>query len=248
MKIIYIIMIACIMACQSPKKESSDTSLLPETSETAPQEKVIFNGKDFDGWKNHGGGKFFVENGVIIGEAAMGFPNSFLATEDMYQDFEMEVDVLIDPLLNSGIQIRSNTYAQETKTMRWGGRFKDDGTKDMQERTWEAGRFWGYQVEIDPNENGWSAALYEEGGRGFIHSPSETEEASGAFKPNEWNHLRIKAVGDYFQTWLNGVLVADVHDDFTKTGYIGLQLHGIGKNEEKIGQKVRWKNIKLTVL
>ena len=48
------------------------------------------------------------------------------------------------------------------------------------------------------------------------------------------------------QTWLNGVPIADVHDDMTPTGYIALQLHGIGNNTEKIGQKVRWRNIILT--
>jgi len=41
------------------------------------------------------------------------------------------------------------------------------------------------------------------------------------------------------------VPVADVHDDDQASGYIALQLHGIGKNKEKIGQKVRWSNIRL---
>lgn len=50
------------------------------------------------------------------------------------------------------------------------------------------------------------------------------------------------------QTWLNGVSIADVNDDLTPTGYIALQLHGIGRNEEKVGQKVRWRNIKLVDL
>ena len=38
-----------------------------------------------------------------------------------YADFELEVDSKVDPLLNSGIQIRSNTYENETTTVRWGG-------------------------------------------------------------------------------------------------------------------------------
>ncbi|MDP4680858.1 MAG: DUF1080 domain-containing protein [Cyclobacteriaceae bacterium] len=248
MRTIYSVILLSLLSCQGNKKEAVDETAKAPVETSTTQEKKIFNGTNLDGWKNYGGGKFSVEEGAIVGEAAMGFPNSFLATEDMYQDFELEIDFMIDSLLNSGIQIRSNTYPNETKTMRWGGRFKDDGSKDIIERTWEAGRFWGYQVEIDPNENGWSGALYEEGGRGFLHSPSDTQEASTAFKPNEWNHFRIKAVGDHFQTWLNGTAVVDMNDDFTKTGYIALQLHGIGKEEKKIGQKVQWKNIKLTVL
>ncbi len=208
----------------------------------------LFDGKSLEGWQNFGGGKFFVEDGAIVGEAAPNLPNSLLATEKMYGDFELQVDFKIDPLLNSGIQIRSHVYDKETTTIRWGGRFKEDGSKDVRERTWEAGRFWGYQIEIDPTDRGWSGTLYEEGARGFLHTPGENEEAKRAFKQGEWNHFRIIANGDRFQTWLNGVPVADVRDDDQASGYIALQLHGIGKNLEKIGQKVRWRNIRLKPL
>ena len=247
MKIYYLLVVLGLFACQSSKKENMNRNSDSVNQEGKFKEVILFDGKTLEGWKNYGGGKFYVEDGAIVGEAASGLPNSFLATEEIYENFELELDMLIDTLLNSGIQIRSNTYEQETKTIRWGGVFNPDGTKDVKERTWEAGRFWGYQVEVDPRPDGWSAAIYEEGGRGFLHSPSETQEASGAFKLDDWNHFRIKAIGDHLQTWLNGVPVADIHDNLTKTGYIALQLHGIGKHKEKIGQKVRWKNIKLTV-
>ncbi|MFY0650549.1 MAG: DUF1080 domain-containing protein [Cyclobacteriaceae bacterium] len=247
MKAFNLIFVLLMFACQAKKDTPKESDAPKGQKETVSTETVIFDGTSLDGWKNYGGGKFFVEDGAIVGEAAMGFPNSFMATEKMYQDFELEVDVLIDSLLNSGIQIRSNVYPVETKTIRWGGRFKEDGSKDVKERTWEAGRFWGYQVEIDPS-SGWSATLYEEGGRGFLHTPGVKEDALDAFKKGEWNHFRIRVKGDHFQTWLNGVAVADLNDDFTKTGYIALQLHGIGKNEKKIGQKVRWKNFKLVEL
>ena len=241
-KSIYLPAFILLVACGS---DNRDTSTADKES---LGEVVLFDGKSLDGWKNYGGGKFFVEDGAIVGEAALKLPNSFLATETMYEDFDLQVEVLIDSLLNSGVQIRSNTYEKETKTIRWGGRFKDDGTKDVAERTWEAGRFWGYQVEIDPTDRAWSASLYEEGGRGFLHTPGEDKAAMEAFRPGEWNHFRVVAKGDHIQTWLNGVPVADVHDNLTKTGYIALQLHGIGSNEEKIGQKVRWRKFKLTRL
>lgn len=208
----------------------------------------LFDGKSLDGWQNFGGGKFYVENGAIVGEAAPLLPNSFLATEKMYGDFELEVEFKIDPLLNSGIQIRSHVYEQETTTVRWGGRFKADGSKDVKDRVWEKGRFWGYQIEIDPTDRGWSGTLYEEGARGFLHTPGQDEAARKAFKAGEWNHFRIIANGDHFQTWLNGVPVADLHDDDQASGYIALQLHGIGNSKDKIGEKVRWRNIRLKVL
>ena len=218
------------------------------SNESASKAVDLFDGKTLSGWQNFGGGKFFVENGEIVGETAPILPNSFLATEKMYGDFELEVEFLVDPLLNSGIQIRSHVYEEETTTIRWGGRFKADGTKDVRERVWEKGRFWGYQVEIDPTERAWSGTLYEEGARGFLHTPGENEEGMKAFKPNEWNHFKIVAKGDHFQTWLNGVQVADVHDDDQASGYIALQLHGIGNNKQKVGKQVRWRNIKLTEL
>ena len=215
------------------------------SSNSTTESVELFNGSDLEGWQNFGGGKFYVEDGAIVGESAPDLPNSFLATKEMYDDFELEVEFWVDPLLNSGIQIRSHTYPEETTTIRWGGRFKDDGTKDVKERVWERGRFWGYQIEIDPTERAWSGTVYEEGGRGFLHTPGESEVAKKAFKPEQWNHFRIIANGDHFQTWLNGVPVANMHDDLMSSGYIALQLHGIGKNLEKSGKRVIWRNIRL---
>ena len=213
--------------------------------DTSSEYVDLFNGSDLEDWQNFGGGKFYVEDGTIVGESAPDLPNSFLATKEMYDDFELEVEFWVDPLLNSGIQIRSHTYPEETTTIRWGGRFKDDGTKNVRDRVWEKGRFWGYQIEIDPTERAWSGTIYEEGGRGFLHTPGENEVAKKAFKPEQWNHFRIIANGGHFETWLNGVPVANMHDELTGSGYIALQLHGIGKNLEKSGKKVIWRNIRL---
>ena len=215
----------------------------------APEFVDLFDGKTLDGWTVNGGGNFYVADGMIVGESMPALPNSFLHTDQPYDNFELELEIKIDPLLNSGIQIRSGTYATETKTPRWGGLLNPDGTKaDVRERVWEAGRYWGYQVEIDPTDRGWSGALYEEGGRGFLHTPGETATVREAFKPAEWNHVRVIANGDHLQTWINGVPIADVHDSLTATGTIALQLHGIGKSVEKIGQKVRMRNVRLKAL
>ena len=68
-------------ACSKPGNESTPIEL--------------FNGTNLDGWQNFGGGKFFVEDGLIIGEAAPGFPNSFLATNELYGDFELNLEFKI---------------------------------------------------------------------------------------------------------------------------------------------------------
>lgn len=215
-------------------------------SEQADEFVDLFDGQTLNGWENHGGGNFYVADGAIVGEAVPGLPNSFLHTDRPYANFELNLEIKIDSLLNSGIQIRSGVYAEETTTMRWGGKVNEDGSKaDVRERVWEAGRYWGYQVEIDPTERGWSGALYEEGARGFLHTPQDNH---AALKLPEWNQFRIIANGDHFQTWINGMPIADVHDSATATGTIALQLHGIGKDTKKIGQKVRMRNVRIKEL
>lgn len=56
-----------------------------------------------------------------MGEAITGLPNTFLHTREKYQNFELEFDVKLDTVLNSGVQIRSNIYEKDTETIRWGG-------------------------------------------------------------------------------------------------------------------------------
>lgn len=210
----------------------------------AAKEARLFDGRTLDGWQNFGGGHFYVEDGAIVGETKPGLPNSFLATKERYANFDLTLEFKIDARLNSGIQIRSDVYAKPAKTVRWGGTLAEDGSRITKEMTWEKGRFWGYQVEIDPTERAWTGAIYEEAGRGFLHLPAPTT----TYRPGQWNRLRVIARGNHLQTWINGVPVAEVRDDLTANGYIALQLHGIGKSNEKAGLKVYWRDIVLKPL
>jgi N-acetylglucosamine-6-phosphate deacetylase len=49
------------------------------------------------------------------------------------------------------------------------------------------------------------------------------------------------ANGDHIQTWINGKRICDLKDDMTASGFIALQVHGIGKRDEK--WQVKWRNI-----
>lgn len=51
--------------------------------------------------------------------------------------------------------------------------------------------------------------------------------------------------GDAIRTWLNGVPTADILDNADATGFIALQVHGIGNNAAMEGKTVRWKNIRI---
>ena len=208
----------------------------------------IFNGSNLNGWLNYGGGKFYVENNCIVAEAITGLPNTFLHTEKKYQNFELQFDVKLDTVLNSGVQIRSNIYQNDTETVRWGGRFDQEGQKDLKNIIRKAGTFWGYQIEIDPTSRAWSGAIYEEAGRGFLHTPGINQKVKSAFKPLDWNHYKIRVKDNHIQSWVNGVIIGDVYDDLTDDGYIALQLHSIGKNKIRANKKIRWKNLSLKEL
>ena len=86
-----------------------------------------------------------------------------------------------------------------------------------------------------------------EGRWGRWHDSLESKpEAQTAFKDNEWNHYRIEAQGDHIRSWINEVPCADFHDSTDKTGFIGLQVHGIKKDTGPY--EVRWKNVRIREL
>jgi len=72
-----------------------------------------------------------------------------------------------------------------------------------------------------------------------------SKQGNEIFKNNDWNHLRIEAVGDSIKTYLNGVLCAHLNDSMTPKGFIGLQVHQIGTHSGAAGAQIRFKNIRL---
>src|SRR5436305_9737177 len=83
----------------------------------------MFDGKTLNGWEVcNGSATYTIENGVITGTTAKGSPNSFLCTKKEYGDFVLEFDVMTDPALNSGVQIRSHRYPAETTVTVFNGK------------------------------------------------------------------------------------------------------------------------------
>ncbi len=182
---------------------------------------ALFDGNSLDGWQQRGGkATYSVENGAIVGASAPNTPNSFLCTKTNWDDFELELEFQVDPQLNSGIQIRTNSLPE-----------------------YHNGRVHGYQVEIDPSDRGWSGGIYDEGRRGWLATLSGNTAARYAFRGGEWNRFRIVAIGDSIRTWINGVPAADLVDSKTAKGFIGLQVHSVGERTDPL--KVRWRNIRL---
>src|SRR5438128_1041 len=89
-------------------------SLLAATALAADGWQPLFDGKTLDGWEVKGGtAKYKAEDGMIVGATTEGSLNTFLC-KGPQSDFELELDVLCDKPLNSGIQIRSHVYEKDT--------------------------------------------------------------------------------------------------------------------------------------
>jgi len=199
----------------------------------------LFDGKTLNGWSVHSGfAKYHVEDDAIVGTTVKGSPNTFLCTDREYGDFVLEFEVLLDPELNSGVQIRSK-IAESEKVFVFNGR---DGKP--QTRTAPPDRVYGYQVEIATRKSGSSGSIYDEARRAFMLASTRSDPAaSKAFKDGQWNKFRIECKGDNIKTWINDVPCVDLRDGMTPRGIIGLQVHGIPKDTGPY--QVRWRNIRI---
>lgn len=194
----------------------------------------LFDGKTLNGWKpaEHGKALYEVKDGTLHGTTVEGSPNSFLASEKEFGDFELEFEVKVHDQLNSGVQIRS--------------RGKTEADVDANKQG--LGVFHGPQVEIEAGP-GQAGYIYGESTKyGWLSpEPKDEKHTHDFFKNGEWNKYRIVARGPLIQTWINGHMVADLtHEEIYKThpkGHIGLQVHGIGAGTGPFD--VSWRNIRI---
>ncbi|WP_375447118.1 DUF1080 domain-containing protein [uncultured Fibrella sp.] len=167
----------------------------------APAKKVtLFNGKDLTGWKIYGTEKWYVDNGELICESGPDKQYGYLATEQMYKNFDLSVQFKQEANGNSGVFFRSSI----------------EGTKIS-----------GWQVEVAPKDHD-TGGIYESYGRGWLEQIPPDKET--ILKPGEWNTLRIRVDGDHVQTYLNGTPMVDMHDAKigAANGSIALQIHDGG--------------------
>ena len=182
----------------------------------------LLAGDDRQGWTVKGGtATYEIKDGTVTGRTVHDSPNTFLTSDRDYGDFIMEFEYKVDSSMNSGVQIRSNSYPEYMN-----------------------GRVHGYQIEIDPSERAWSGGIYDEARRGWLYPMTDNPGARKAFKQNDWNHYRIEAIGDTLKTWINDVPAAFLVDDWTASGFIGLQVHSIGEDDEA-GTEIKWRNLRI---
>lgn len=182
----------------------------------------LFDGESLRGWNvRNGYAVYEVKDGAIVGTTTKGSPNSFLCTDRFYGDFELEFEVkLFDDRLNSGVQIRSQSYDAYKK-----------------------GRVHGYQVEVSTNGN--AGFIYDEARRGWLSKNKKDPKKRAAFRKGEWNRYRVVCRGSSIRTWINDIGVAELEDSLTANGFIGLQVHSVRGDPQ---WSVAWRKIRIREL
>jgi hypothetical protein len=193
---------------------------LHDTPEPRPGGWVrLFEDTTEDDWLIRGGrATYELADGVLTGTTAPNTPNTFYTTRKQYSDFELIYEVRVDRELNSGVQIRSAIM---------GGSNNRDGNLQ------------GYQIEVDPQPRAYTAGIYDERRRGWLHPLHTTPSPRRAFRQGEWNTVRVLAHGDTIRTWINGVPAAEIFDAMTGAGHIGFQVHGVGGREDPLTVEFR---------
>jgi len=163
-------------------------------------QKMIFNGKNLDGWTVHGTEKWYVENNELICESGPDRAYGYLSTNKPYKNFELTLQFKQEANGNSGVFIRSSI---------------------------EGVKINGWQVEVAPSGNH-TGGIYESYGRGWLIQPKPENEKF--LKTGEWNDLKIRVVNDEVTTWLNDHQMVNLKDEKIGegTGFIALQIHDGG--------------------
>lgn len=154
-------------------------------------------------WQRVGGRAEFEEvDRVFVATIRAGHQTTFLCGNQEWGDFELFCQFRVDPGLNAGIQVRTKLVGAAAEE-----------------------KVEGLQVEIDSSERGWTGAVYDQGRRSWLATLETRPDVRGAFKPDQWNSLRVIAMGDSITTWVNDVRAVAIANSPYRSGIIGIQVH-----------------------
>ena len=166
----------------------------------------LFNGRNLDGWSIENGGRFSVDDGLLIIDKGTGW----LRSDKEYSDFVFKLDFrFLEKEANSGIFIRTAA------------------TSKKDENGWPNN---GYQVQCMDSLTGDRplASMIPYGAPPFEHD-SDFEKLAEVFKKvGEWNHYQIRCVGENLSVILNGAEITTASSIKKLTGHVGIQAeHGL---------------------
>lgn len=173
--------------------------------EPPPAKVSLFNGKDLTGWERIGGGKAFVENGLLIlehdAERKAGY---LICAQPPRRDFALTLKARV-PAGDSGLFFRGERHPLHE------------------------GEFQGPQVQLNTAPGLGFGGLFELHGRGWLKRPSSEPRR----KPQEWFTLEVRAEGACLTVREGGKTLVDAEDGgadnhFLRAGRFALQIHGGG--------------------
>ena len=143
----------------------------------------LFNGKNLDGWVNHGSEKWYVENGLLICESGPKAEYGYLSTAKNYKNFELTLEFKQESDGNSGVFILAD---------------------ELENKIY----FKAVEVQILDNErhsdnkiaSHLSGSIYD-----LVASPKSSHKEAG-----QWNQLHIKLVDKQLTVWQNGIQAVDI--------------------------------------
>ena len=172
------------------------------------QWRALFNGRNLDGWESIGDGVWSVmRDGTLLGQRKPEDVKNqaWLYTTGVFGEFDLELEYWIPLGGNSGVSLRDTSRARYS----WGPAFDHNRTPSH----------IGYEIQLVnvPKTQYPSGSIY------LIRAAK-----AGVQRDTDWNALRIESRNDIIRVFLNSQLVAEHPGDpaRSKTGPIGLQLHG----------------------
>ena len=220
--------------------------------------KSIFNGTNLDGWE-YDPVYWSVKDGAIVGEIT---PETILKNNTFIiwkggepADFELKVDYWISEQGNSGVQYRSDRFAEVPFALRGYQADIDGGNRytgqnyEERKRTTLAYRGQNTRITSQPDSITETRGFVERNawkGLNVVSELGDRAELGALIKANDWNSIRVVAKGNVLQHYVNGTLMSEVKDEDSKNrmakGLMGFQVH-VGPP-----MKVMFKNVELKKL
>ncbi len=183
----------------------------PQPDESPPQVQaesiILFDGSSFDGWEGDLSYFRIEDKAIVAGRMEKEIPtNKFLCTEEVYEDFELALQVKFPTENNNGgIQIHSERIADHHEVI-------------------------GYQIDVGyAGENPVWASIYDESRRNKFLVEAPADRIAVLLKKDGFNSYKIRAEGPRIQVWFNGEEVVDYVEEATDiphSGIICVQIHG----------------------
>ncbi len=190
---------------------------------TGQKEVALFNGNNFNGWEGDTLKTWKIEEYAIVGGSLTDTvpENDFLCTVKPYSDFILKLQFKLlgtEGFINAGVQFRSIRAENPPNEM------------------------IGYQADLG---DGYWASIYDESRRNKTLTPIDSVLIASTLKRDDWNDYEVRCEDNRIRLYLNKQLTADYTEEdesITKSGVIGLQIHGGGK------AKVYYRNLLITEL